>query len=422
MKQTPFWVDEHPRPRNITSPPPEEADVVIVGSGLTGLTAALRLARGGRSVVVIETGDIASGASSINGGMVSPDIKAGIQVIFARYGPQLGKEMWDATVRSVEIVSDLAAGESIDAQIVRGGMAALGADPASRSRFERTVAWYRDHVGVDWEVLGPDRIAEVVGGDHFTSALFEPEGMGIQPARFVFGIADRAARAGVILVDNCQGVSFEADGSGFRIHTSRGPIKAGEVVLATNGYTTARPSPALARRVVPIGSYIIVTEQLGERAAAIFPRGSMTYTKKRLLHYMRRTPDDRILIGGRRNLHTGLDLGESAADLRRRLVGYFPDLEGVAITHVWGGKLGVPFDLVPHMGRVDGAWYALGYAGHGVGLSTLMGHELAGMLLGEDPPSVFTKVPHPTRFYYRGRPWFLTPASILFRALDRINR
>jgi glycine/D-amino acid oxidase-like deaminating enzyme len=174
--------------------------------------------------------------------------------------------------------------------------------------------------------------------------------------------------------------------------------------------------------VVPIGSYIIVTEPLGERAARIFPRGSMTYTKRRLLNYMRRTPDERILIGGRRNLQTGLDLEESAADLRRQLLGYFPDLEAAEITHAWGGKLGVPFDLIPHMGQIDGVWYALGYAGHGVGLSTLMGHELAGMLLGEEPPSSFTKVPHPTRFYYRGKPWFLTPASILYRALDRLGR
>jgi glycine/D-amino acid oxidase-like deaminating enzyme len=174
--------------------------------------------------------------------------------------------------------------------------------------------------------------------------------------------------------------------------------------------------------VVPVGSYIIVTEPLGDQAARFFPRGSMTYTKKRLLNYMRRTPDDRILLGGRRNLHTGLDLEESAADLSRQLIGFFPDLEGQPITHVWGGKLAVPFDLIPHMGQIDGVWYALGYAGHGVGLSTLMGHELGGMLLGEDPPSVFTKIPHPTRFYYRGRPWFLAPASVLYRALDRVNR
>ena len=422
MKHTPFWVEEHPRPENITSDLPGEADVLIVGSGLTGLTAALRLARGGKSVVVVDSGEIASGASSVNGGMVSPDIKAGIRLIFDQHGPELGREMWQATVRSVDIVSDLAATESIDAKIMRGGMAALGVGTDAQARFEQSVSWYREHVGVDWEVLGPGRVGEVIGHGPFTTAIFEPEGFGIQPARFVFGLASRAAAAGARLVSHCEAASFEKDGPGFLVLTSKGPVRAGEIVLATNGYTTDRPSAELARRIVPVGSYIVVTEPIGDRAREIFPGGAMTYTKKRLLNYMRRTPDGRILIGGRRNLHTGLDLGESAAALRSQLIGYFPQLEDVPLTHVWGGKLAVPFDLVPHMGQVDGAWYALGYAGHGVGLSTLMGHELAGMLLGEEPPSVFTKVPHPTRFYYRGNPWFLTPASILYRTLDRLNR
>ena len=422
MKPSPFWVEDFPRPQGITSELPSEADVLIVGSGLTGLSAALRLAKGGRTVVVVDRGPIASGASSINGGMVSPDIKAGIKVIFDRFGPELGHEMWQATVRSVDIVSDLAQSENIDAQIVRGGMAALGIHANSRSVFEASVAWYDKTVGVDWEVLGPDRLSEVVGGDRFTAALFEPEGLGIQPARFVFGMAIAAASAGAVLVEECAVHDVSRDGSGFKVGTDKGAVRAGNVIVATNGYTTSEPIAELSRRVVPIGSYIIVTEPLGDRAARIFPKGSMTYTKQRLLNYMRRTPDDRILIGGRRNLHTGLDLQESGADLRRQLLGYFPDLADAEITHAWGGKLGVPFDLIPHMGQIDGIWYAMGYAGHGVGLSTLMGHELAGRLLGEDPPSSFTKVPHPTRFYYRGRPWFLTPASILYRTLDRLGR
>ena len=421
MKPSPFWVEEFPRPQGITSNLPSDADVLVVGSGLTGLSAALRLARGGKTVAVLDRGDIASGASAINGGMVSPDIKAGIKVIFDRFGPELGHEMWQASVRSVDIVSDVARAENIDAQIVNGGMAALGIHADSQAKFESSVAWYRKTVGVDWEVLGRDRVSEVVASDRFTAVLFEPEGLGIQPARFVFGVAAAAAAAGAVLIDDCAVRDVSRDGPGFKVGTDRGTVRAGEVILATNGYTTSEPVRELARRVVPIGSYIIVTEPLGERAARIFPQGSMTYTKRRLLNYMRRTPDDRILIGGRRNLHTGLDLEESAADLRRQLLGYFPDLEDAEITHVWGGKLGVPFDLIPHMGQIDGVWYALGYAGHGVGLSTLMGHELGGMLLGEEPASSFTKIPLPTRFYYRGRPWFLTPASILYRALDRLG-
>ncbi len=422
MKQEPLWWEQCSRPDDLTSDLPSEADVLIVGSGLTGLTAALRLARGGKSVAVVDGRKIASGASSINGGMVSPDIKAGIQVIFERFGPEVGHRMWDATVRSVEIVPEIARTENIDARIVRGGMAALGTRADSKEKFEKSVSWYRKTVGVDWEVLGPERVSEVAVGDGFTAALFEPEGLGIQPACFTFGIASRVRDAGAALIDECSAFAITAEGAGFKVDTSLGTVRAGQVVVATNGYTTAEPVPELARRVVPIGSYIIVTEPLGTRAEEIFPKGSMTYTKKRLLNYMRRTPDDRILIGGRRNLHTGLDLDESAADLRRQLLGFFPQLADVAITHVWGGKLGVPFDLIPHMGQINGIWYAMGYAGHGVGLSTLMGTELGGMLLGEEPQSVFTTVPPPTRFYYRGEPWFLTPASVLYRTLDRIGR
>jgi glycine/D-amino acid oxidase-like deaminating enzyme len=212
------------------------------------------------------------------------------------------------------------------------------------------------------------------------------------------------------------------NGNGFEITTPSGRIRSGTVIVATNGYTTREPIPELKKKVVSIGSYIIVTEPLTEaEAAAVFPKNAMTYTKRRLLHYMRRTPDNRILIGGRRNLKTDLPLAASAADLRSALVRYFPELADREITHVWGGKLAVPFDLTPHIGQIDGVWYAMGFAGHGVGLSTQLGHDLAGMLLGEDPTSPFARIPHRGRFYYQGHPWFLSPASLLYRTLDRVG-
>jgi glycine/D-amino acid oxidase-like deaminating enzyme len=422
VKHVPFWVDDYPRPRGLTSDLPSEADVVVVGSGFTGLSAALRLAEAGRTVTVIDEGEIAGGASSINGGMVSPDIKGGVGAVEARHGPKVAAEMWASSVRSIEIVEDLTQRLGIEAMIFHGGMAALGRGDRDRSRFASSVAWYRERFGVEWEVLGPDRIGEVVGGDFFDTALFEPEGYGVHPARLAFGLASQVKAAGAILVASCRALSIVEDRSGRQVRTNHGPVRAGEVVLATNGYTTPYPSRKAARLVVPIGSYIITTEPLGPEAAKVFPGGSMSYTKKRLLHYMRRTPDDRILIGGRRNLHTGLDPDESAADLRKALTRYFPWLADVAISHSWGGKLGVPFDLIPKMGKADGAWYAMGYGGHGVGLSLQLGHELAGMILGEDPPSVFSQVPNKGRFYYNGRhPWFLTPASILYRTLDRFG-
>lgn len=424
MKETPFWVEDHPRPSGLGADTlPTKLDYLVVGSGLTGLSAALRLAEAGKEVAVIDSGEIAGGASSINGGMVSPDVKAGVDTVHAYHGPRIAAEMWESTVRSVELVEELCRRPGIDAITHRGGMAAVGKGAKQLRAFDRKLAWYRDRFAVDWEVIDAREIDRIVGGDAFNVALYQPRGIGVHPARLSFGLAAEAARAGAVLVANCEAWDMTRNRNGLTVDTSRGQIEAGTVILATNGYTTRQPSSELARLVVPVGSYIVVTEPVGkEMADSVFPAGTNTYTPKRLLNYMRRTHDDRILVGGRRNLHPGLDLEESANALRQAMVRFWPQLETAKTSHVWGGKLGVPFDLIPHIGRVDGAWYALGYAGHGVGLALQLGHELAGMLLGEDPTSVYATVRHNGRFYYSGRrAWFLTPASVLYRTLDRMG-
>jgi glycine/D-amino acid oxidase-like deaminating enzyme len=354
--------------------------------------------------------------------MVSPDVKAGIRAVESSYGPAIADEIWRASVRSIEIVLELCDRHGIDAQTNRNGLAALGLDSSDVEKFRKTADFYRQRYGVEWQVLGQDRVGEIAGSDSFSSAMYEPEGFGIHPARFVFGLATAVKDKGGLLAARTPATSIVKNGNGFEITTPSGRIRSGTVIVATNGYTTREPIPELKKKVVSIGSYIIVTEPLTEaEAAAVFPKNAMTYTKRRLLHYMRRTPDNRILIGGRRNLKTDLPLAASAADLRSALVRYFPELADREITHVWGGKLAVPFDLTPHIGQIDGVWYAMGFAGHGVGLSTQLGHDLAGMLLGEDPTSPFARIPHRGRFYYQGNPWFLSPASLLYRTLDRVG-
>ncbi len=424
MKSTPFWVDDFPRPHGLDTALPGETDYLIVGSGLTGLSCALRLADSGKRVTILDSGEIASGASSMNGGMVSPDVKAGMKAIEARHGPSVADEMWASTVESVTLIDDIDSRYGLDAVVARGGMTGLGLRADDLSRFRDQVDWYNERFDTGWQAVDREGIGALVGESRaFTAAFYEPEGLGVHPARLAFGLARVARDAGVDLVPQAGAEVIESDRSGFAIRTAQGRVKAGNVILATNGYTTTRPLPALRKKLVPVGSYVIVTEPLPEATAkAIFPTNSMAYTPRRLLNYMRRTHDNRILIGGRRNLRTGLDLEESAADLRRRLIQFWPHLEETEISHVWGGQLAVPFDLTPHIGRIGGVWYALGYAGHGVALSTQLGHELGGMLLGESAPSVYSRIPHRGRFYYRGRPWFLGPASILFRTLDRFGR
>ena len=128
------------------------------------------------------------------------------------------------------------------------------------------------------------------------------------------------------------------------------------------------------------------------------------------------------MLGGRRNLSPDLDLAESGKDLQKRLVEFFPELADVQITHVWNGRLGVTFDLMPHIGQTDGVWYAMGYGGHGLGIGTYLGNEVAGLMNGELDRSPFAEIDHPQRWYYRNKPWFLPAAAFGYRVLDRLSR
>ncbi len=200
--------------------------------------------------------------------------------------------------------------------------------------------------------------------------------------------------------------------------TSTGAIKATEVLIATNGYTD-QLVPQLKPKVFPVGSYIIVTEPLSaEMQRKLSPKGRMFYTSQIFLNYFRLTPDGRMLWGGRNNLSTNLDLDDSARQLQETLYKAFPELREITLTHTWTGKLGITFDLMPHIGRVNGVHYAFGYGGHGVSIATYVGTEVGKLLAGQISSTPFSEIPHQTMFFYRNEPWFLPVAAWYYRFLD----
>jgi glycine/D-amino acid oxidase-like deaminating enzyme len=418
----PFWVDDHPPPADLSSDLPAACDVVVVGSGYTGLSAARRLVRSGRQVVVLEAGSVASGASSVNAGMVSPDVKRGVMSVAREHGMAVAGEIWRATERAVDLVEEIATTEGIDAGWRRVGMAGLTERPDAMPALRTEAAWLESEMGYTTDFVGPDRIGEVVGSDRFAGALVEPAGGGLHPARYAFGLAAAVVRAGAVLCEHTPALEMVTTGSDLLVRTPAGEIRAASVLVATNGLTGDLVR-GLRRRVIPVGSYIAVTEPLpGELAERLIPGNRMLWTMQRLLTYFRRTPDDRLLLGGRHDLRTGRDLADSAAKLRRRMIEIFPDLAEVAITHSWGGTIGVTFDLLPHIGRMGDVWYALGYGGHGVALATHLGDEVAGRITGKTGAGPFEALPHPTRWYYRRHPWFLPAAAAWYGVLDRLGR
>lgn len=423
MKTTCFWTDDYPRPAALpVEELPEQADVLVIGGGITGLTASRRLARAGIDTVVAEGKAFGEGASALNGGMAIYGLKAPAEVVIRQFGSRMGTELWQASNAAIDRIEQIVQEEDISCDFARPGSAELGFTRRDDRVLATYARWATEALGFPIEYVPPERLGEVVGSRRFSMALIENVSAGLHPAKYTFGLAGAAARAGASLVEHAEVTAVDRSGGSFTATTSRGRIRAGRILVATNGYTGTL-FPSIRRGVVPIGSYSVVTEQLPESLAEeILPGNRMVWTARRLLNYFRRTPDNRILMGGRRNLQTDLDPAESTRELQSRIVEFFPQLASYPVSHVWGGKLGVTFDLLPHIGHEQGVWYAMGYGGHGVPLATYLGTDVGMLMAGEIDRSPFAEIPHPTRWFYRERPWFLPLAAAAYRTLDRFGR
>ncbi|MDH3308902.1 MAG: FAD-binding oxidoreductase [Acidimicrobiia bacterium] len=424
MLTQPFWTDDFPKPAGLGGrTPPAAADVVVIGAGYTGLSAARQIVESGASVVVVDAGPVGAGASTINGGMTTKGLKATNRDMFKMYGAEKGRAFWEASVAAIDLVETIIKEEGIDCSFGRYQAAGLAMSGRAARNLQSAAEWDRTNLGFDSEFIeGSDVRNRVVDSASFVAARVDPIAGGLHPARYLYGLAGAVERSGATLVEHAPVTAITRSGDGYRVTTGSGVIRAGQVVVATNGYTGPL-LPRLRRGVIPIGSYIVVTEPLDAGLAErLIPGGRMLWTAKRFLNYFRLTPDNRLLMGGRNNLSTDLDL-HASADIQRATIGqFFPELADVRLTHTWSGKLGVTFDLMPHIGRIDGVWYGLGYGGHGVAVGTYIGAEVGKLVTGAIESSPFLEIDHPTRWYYRNRTWFLPYGAWMFRFLDAIGR
>lgn len=383
---------------------PSHADVVVVGGGYCGLAAAATLAGRGRSVVVLERHDLGWGASSRNGGMVIPELKAGPRTLEARYG-DLGPLLHTEVESAFDFVESLVGPSgTIDADYERSGQIFLthgrrGVEQLHELAAELASVGSSAHV-----VTGDDLIAEA-GSRHFAAGLVVERTGGLHPARFHAGLVQRARRAGAALMPHTPVSAIEPTGrSGHLVTTPRGVVQAADVLLATNAHADGI-EPALRRRVLPMGSFIIATEPLEPGlAATVLPTRRMAFTDRNLLWYWRHGPDGRLLFGGRKRLGS-IGLDEARDHLYVSMLRAHPQLVGTRVARVWGGEVALTLDRLPHCGRIDGRWYATGCNGSGVALNTWMGHRMAGAICG-DPMPPFAQLRHaPVPLHGARRAW-----------------
>ena len=400
---------------------PQKTDVVVVGSGYTGLHAALYLIKKGLSVTILEREHIGWGASSRTAGKMVIGLKPSAVTLLKRYGPKLGRELWNTAIESVDLVESVVRMEGIECSFARNGSLVTACKPSHFSRMRKNVKWMKQNLNYDLELVEKKDLLNEVGTDFYHGGVLDPRSAALQPAEYTVGLARAIKRRGGVLSHYNPLISYEKTKNEYLITSQKGSFKAKHVVLATNGYLSSA-SKAIRPYMIPIGSYIIATEPLSAALQKkISPNYRSFYDSKWFLHYFRITPDGRLLFGGRSSLSTDLDLHKSAELLRVEMTKVFPYLKNSTITHSWGGNLSLTLPMMPKLYRKDNVVGAFGYSGHGVSLGSYLGKVLGKWVLNKDLENPYRRVKVPKVFFYRNRPWMTPFINVSLRFLDFVS-
>jgi len=419
-KNTPYWWDRTPRPTIKEIPLPKETEVLVIGSGYTGLCTAIQTCRNGLDTVVLDAQDAGWGGSSRNGGQVSPSIKPSFQELSRKYGEEPARELLKEGNNALKWIGDFIQEENIDCDFRRVGHY-YGAHTLSQFKhLEKIINEQPEGLQLDVNLIPKSQQHTEIGSDFYHGGIVHKNHASLDPARFHQGLLEGALTSGAQIKTHCAVNKIEKKGGIFQIHTEAGTMSAREVVVATSGYT-GTVTPWHRRRVIPIGSYIISTELLAEDLVnELIPRDRVITDSRKLVVYYRASPDrKRILFGGRVSLNE-TDPDKCAKPLHKKLTQIFPQLAKIKVSHSWMGFVGFTFDHMPHTGDKEGVHYAMGYCGSGVCLSsyfgTKLGQRLAGLPQGN---TIFTDINFQTRPFYKGNPWFLAPSILYFQLRDR---
>jgi glycine/D-amino acid oxidase-like deaminating enzyme len=424
-----YWLTTASMPQGTRGELPQQTDVAVIGAGFTGLSAARTLAKRGINVVVLEANSVGWGASSRNGGMVLTGLKLSPETLAERYGIELTRKMYAASLESITLVEQIVRDENIACDFSRCGHLEVACKPSHFDSYARSVETIARNFNHQLRIIPRTKLADEIGSSIYFGGIVDETSSGLNPARYVAGLALAATNAGASIYDNAavQQITPAARNghATFILQTSRGNISAENVFIATSGYTSGA-TPALRKKIIPIGSFIITTEKLPDvLARELSPRNRMIYDSKHFLYYYRLTADNRMLFGGRAAFfpETKNTVRRSAEILRRGMVQVFPQLRDTKIAYAWGGTLDFCFDTMPHAGKMDGIYYALGYAGHGVAMATYLGAKIAERICGDTAEIPFGAIPFPGAplGLYSGRPWFLPFAGAYYKVLDWIS-
>jgi len=431
-KAEPFWWEAARPGTQYSSNLPDKTEIFIVGSGYSGLSAALELAGAGRSVTVVDALAFGEGASTRSGGGVSAGVNIGKGIAG---GPGQAKQsgarqkliesLMCESLAAYEFVHTLVEREGIECHFERRGRFVGAYTPEHFAGMKKKAEDLNRVIQVGARILSRDEQRSEIGSDFYHGGMVIERAGKLHPSLFHKGLLDACHRVGVTLCAHTKVERIDGALGNFILKTSKGDCQAEQVIVATNGYT-GDLSPKLRKRIVPISSQIITTEELPEDLAReLIPNGRTISESPRITSYYRLLPGDRrVMYGGRARFET-VHPDVSAALLYGMMTDRWPQLKGVRITNSWSGFVAMTTDAIPHMGQEDGLHFCTGCNGSGVAMMTYLGNQIARRILQDghsDSAYVgveFPKVPVP---FYSGNPWFLPIVGNYYRYLDRKER
>jgi glycine/D-amino acid oxidase-like deaminating enzyme len=425
MKLESYWLDTAPAfTSGAQGPVSGRADVVVVGGGFTGLSAALALAKRGASVVVLEAGRVVGEASGRNGGHCNSGLAHDFGSLAARLGMEKARAFYQAYDAAVDTVEKVVKQENIACDFARVGRLKLAAKPEHYDKLARACDLLRREVDPHVEMVPEAHIRAEVGSGKFFGGLLQKTGAQMHMGKFGVGLAHAAARNGAQIHEYAPvtGLDRRSDGS-FRVTTATGTIDAGQVLLATGNSRTG-PFFHFRRRMISVGSFIIGTEPLDQAVLDhLLPQRRNYVTSKNIGNYFRVSPDNRLLFGGRARFAMSNPRSDQKSGhiLRATMEEVFPELRGVGIDYCWGGLVDMTADRLPRAGEHRGLYYSTGYSGHGVQMSVHMGQVMADVMAGRPELNPWRELEWPAIAGHFGKPWFLPIVGAYYRLQDWLH-
>lgn len=384
-------------------------DVCVVGGGITGCSSALHLAERGYDVVLLEANRIGWGASGRSGAQVIGGFARDIDYFARLVGAADARRLWDMSLEGVQLVKDLVARHAIACDW-RDGQMQVAIKPRQRDALRAYQALLAERYDYPLEYLAGDALQAVLRSPRYSAGLYDPQAGHLHPLNYTLGLADAARAAGVRIFEDTRVLSYR-DAPQPEVTCAQGRVTARQLVFAGNAYL-GKLVPALDRKIMPVGTYIVASSPLGAALARQVIANDMAVTDINfVLDYFRLSADHRLLFGGRVS-YSKVPPTNLRSTMRKRMVRVFPQLHDIDIDYAWGGYVDISFNRSPHFGRLTrDIYFAQGFSGHGMALTGLAGKLMAEAIAGTSERfDVFARIPH--RNFPGGR-YFRLPGLLL---------